>query len=84
MSQSNPDVTFIGVAAQDSESAMVSFVDNLGVDVFDHINDGDGQIWARYGIGYQPAFVLITAGGSSETYASLGESTLQGHIDRLF
>ena len=77
-------MNFVGVAAQDSEAAMVSFVAATGVSVFPNINDQDGQIWARYGIGYQPAFVLIRADGVSETYASLDESELQGHMDRLF
>ena len=75
---------FIGVAAQDTEEAMLSFVQDLGVDSFANVNDERGVIWARYGIGYQPAFVLVSADGSTETYASLGESELQGHIDRLF
>jgi hypothetical protein len=77
-------VKFVGVAALDTEDAMLGFVGATGVDVFPNINDEEGQIWARYGIGYQPAFVLIRADGMSETYASLAESELQGHIDRLF
>ena len=77
-------MNFVGVAALDTEEAMLGFVSGTGVGVFSNINDERGQIWARYGIGYQPAFVLITADGSSETYTSLGESELQGHIDRLF
>jgi hypothetical protein len=77
-------VKFIGIAAQDSEEAMLAFVQDLGVGVFANVNDERGAIWARYGIGYQPAFVLIRADGSTETYASLDESELQGHIDRLF
>lgn len=63
---------------------MKAFIAGTGVDVFDNVNDERGAIWARYGIGYQPAFVLLKADGTSETYASLGEDDLQGHIDRLF
>lgn len=77
-------MTFIGVAALDSEEAMASFIESTGVGVFSHVNDQGGDIWARYGVSYQPAFVLMSADGSSETFASLGESELQGHIDRLF
>lgn len=77
-------MSFVGVAALDTENAMLGFVGATGVGVFPNINDEKGQIWARYGIGYQPAFVFIRADGSQETYASLGESELQGHIDRLF
>ncbi len=77
-------MSFIGVAAQDSESAMLAFVQDLGVGVFPNINDERGAIWARYGVGYQPAFVLVRADGTTESYAGLSESELQGHIDRLF
>lgn len=77
-------MSFVGVAALDTEDAMAGFVGSTGVGVFPNINDEEGEIWARYGIGYQPAFVLISADGVFETYASLGESELQGHIDRLF
>lgn len=75
---------FIGVAALDSSEAMQNFVASTGVGIFPNIDDQDGAIWASYGIGYQPAFVLIAADGMSETYASLDSATLQGHIDRLF
>ncbi len=77
-------MTFLGIAALDSEAAMASFVDATGVGVFPNVNDENGDIWARYGISYQPAFVFVSADGSSETFASLGESDLQGQIDRLF
>ena len=63
---------------------MTAFIGGTGVGVFPNINDADLQIWARYGIGYQPAFVFIDADGASETFASLNESDIQGHIDRLF
>lgn len=63
---------------------MESFVSNTGVGVFANINDQDGEIWARYGIAYQPAFVFLGANGSSETYASLSEADVQAHIDDLF
>lgn len=63
---------------------MLNFVNSRGVDIFPNVNDANGELWARYGIGYQPAFVLLRADGTSETFASLSESDLQGHIDRIF
>lgn len=84
MSKENPDVTFIGVAAHDTETEMTGFISATGVGVFPNINDADLAIWARYGIGYQPAFVFVAADGSTETYASLNESDIQAHIDELF
>ncbi len=76
---------FIGVAALDSESAMQSFVSSTGVEgVFPNVNDENGDIWARYGITYQPAFVFLSAEGERETFASLGFDDIQRHIDELF
>lgn len=63
---------------------MLAFVEDLGVGVFPNINDEQGELWVRYGVSYQPAFVFIRADGSSESFGGLNESDLQGHIDRMF
>ncbi len=76
---------FIGIAALDSEAAMQSFVAATGVkDVFPNVNDENGDIWARYGIGYQPAFVFLGANGVQETFGSLGEQDITDRISSLF
>jgi hypothetical protein len=77
-------VQFIGVAALDSSEAMEDFVGITGVGIFPNIDDQDGAIWASYGIGYQPAFVFLSAEGERETFASLGFDDIQRHIDELF
>jgi hypothetical protein len=76
-------VQIIGVAAKDTEQAMQEFVDRTGVGVFLNINDEDGAIWARYGIGYQPAFVFIDDSGATSTFAALSAGDLQVQIDAL-
>ena len=64
---------------------MQSFVAATGVkDVFPNINDEEGDIWARYGIGYQPAFVFLGANGETGTFGSLGETDIQNRIDSIF
>ena len=63
---------------------MASFVESRGVDGFVHVNDERGRLWARYGVTYQPAFVLMKANGTTETRGALGESELQSLIDELF
>lgn len=80
----NPDVTFIGVAGRDSESAMLEFVEGRGVGGFPQINDVDGTIWRRFGVTYQPTFVFLRSNGSSETFRSLSQSEIQEQIDFLF
>lgn len=63
---------------------MADFVGITGVGIFPNIDDQDGAIWARYGIGYQPAFVFISAEGEQERFASLGLEDIQRNIDELF
>lgn len=63
---------------------MQAFVGGTGVGVFPNINDERGQIWVEYGVGSQPAFVLLRANGSTERFGSLSEEALQGHIDSVF
>ena len=76
---------FIGVAALDTEESMQNFVANTGIDgVFPNINDGDGDVWAAYGITSQPAFVFLSADGTTETTGGLGEDALNDRINSIF
>jgi len=63
---------------------MQAFVGGTGVGVFPNINDERGRIWVEYGVGNQPAFVLIGADGSTERYGSLSEEKLQAEVDSVF
>ncbi len=60
----NPDVTFVGVAARSSVEDMQSFVSKYDLN-FTNLNDADGEIWARYNVPWQPAFVFYRPDGSS-------------------
>ncbi len=62
----NPDVTFIGVAAQDELPAMQAFVTDYGVGGFQHLADLDAGIWQRFGVTLQPAYAFVDADGSIE------------------
>ncbi len=66
----NPDVTFIGVAAQDELPAMQSFVTDYGVGGFQHLADLDASIWQRFGVTYQPAYAFVGADGSIDVVKS--------------
>ena len=57
---------------------MQAFVDRNGVDIVDHIPDGDGVIWERFGITEHRAYVLINDDGTWEEtgYGSLEEDVL--------
>ena len=63
---------------------MEQFISLTGVDGFPNINDESSEIWARYGVTYQPTFVFIAADGSTERFGSLGQASIQEAIDDLF
>ena len=74
----------IGVAGRDEVGAMQAFVDDLGVSGFPHLVDLDLEIWARYDVVSQPAFVLIADDGSFETVlGALGEDRLASLVEEL-
>ncbi len=77
-------MNFVGVGGLDGLSAMEAFVASTGVNVFPNIFDERGEIWAQYGIGYQPAFIFLPAEGGSETTGALNLDGIQERIDALF
>ena len=80
----NPDVQFVGVAAQDEVPAMAEFVDTYGIDHFPQLADTDGAVWQRFGVTYQPAYAFIAPDGSIDTVVSgLSPEALQSRIDAL-
>jgi predicted DsbA family dithiol-disulfide isomerase len=74
-------VTFVGVAGRDELPAINAFINDLGVDGFDHAVDDDGAVWAAYGVNSQPAFVFIDDSG--ETTRVLGAQGLDSLTERL-
>jgi len=57
-------VQFIGIAGQDSEEAIAAFVEDFGLDGFDHIADTNSEIWRAFGVNAQPAYVFINDDGT--------------------
>ena len=43
---------------------MAAFLDDYGVDSFDHVADLRGEIWAVFGVSAQPSYVFINDDGS--------------------
>ncbi len=66
----NPDVTFVGVGAQDDLPAMQAFVNDYGVGGFAHLADLDASIWQRFGVTLQPAYAFVGADGSIDVVKS--------------
>ena len=54
---------FIGVSGQDTVDEMAVFVDEYGLDGFEHVADLNGQLWAVFGVTAQPSYVFINDNG---------------------
>ena len=65
---SNPQVTFVGVAARSDIAAMQGFVAKYNLD-FTNLNDADGSIWEAFNVPWQPAFLFVEPDGTS-TFAN--------------
>ena len=83
---SNPEVTFVGIAAHSDVGAMQNFVSKYGLN-FTNLNDADGAIWARYNVPWQPAWVFYRADGSStfinNTTSALSQQDLASRVAAL-
>lgn len=62
-----------------SEGEFQDFVDKYGL-TFPQINDERGDIYARFGIAYQPALVIVSPDGSTETVAGAVDESLLNQI----
>ena len=82
--QFDGQVEIIGIAGRDSVGAMEAFVSDTGVGALRHVADESGDIWRRYEITSQPAWVFINDdGAASHLLGGLGESGLIDEIEVL-
>ena len=80
----NPEVAFLGVAGLGETGAMRDFVDDYGLDAFEHVADLDGNVWQRFGVVQQPAYAFIDSGGTIEVVrGELGEDGISEHLATL-
>ena len=66
---------------------MRAFVDRHGLEDVTQIADLEDEIWPRYGVRYQPAWVLINQDGSTELVAGALagpelDEAIEGLLDR--
>lgn len=82
----NPQVTFVGVAARADAAAMRGFIAKYGLG-FTNLDDADGALWARFNVPWQPAYLFVAADGSSSFVnnptAAMSESELSGRVAAL-
>jgi len=77
--QYRDQVNFVGVAWTGSEESYQGFVDEHGL-TFPQINDDPGEVFARFGVAFQPALVIVKADGSTETVAGAVDASLLDQI----
>lgn len=79
------DVTIVGVAGRDDVEPMRAFIAEHGLQAMTHVVDVDGDVWASYGISYQPAWVFVDSRGNTSVAAgALGYDGLFAGIDEVF
>lgn len=63
---------------------MRDFVDRFDLGSFPHAIDTDGELWSRFGVPYQPAWVFIDSRGNLVRHVgALEEVELRGILDDL-
>ncbi len=82
--QANPQITFVGVAAQDQLPAMKEFVAKYHMGSFTHLADLNGSVWQRFGVTQQPAFAFIAPDGTVDVVkGTLSEQALAERLHGL-
>lgn len=72
-------VNFVGVAWTGTDDSYQGFVDEHGL-TFPQIQDDPGDVFSRFDIAFQPAFVIVKADGSIETLAGAPDDALLTQI----
>ncbi len=63
---------------------MRRFVDETDTEGFPHVVDGDGRLWARFGVVSQPAFVFVAGDGTVQSFmGSLPADQLRQRVSAL-
>ena len=73
----------IGVAWAGSDAAMQAFQDRHGL-TFPSVRDDDGSLYARFGVPAQPAWVFVSADGTTDlVLGAMEEDELDARLQAL-
>jgi peroxiredoxin len=79
----NGKVTFIGVAWAGDEASFQGFVDKYSLS-FPQISDDPGDVFAHFSVRGQPALVVVSADGTSQTMlGAVDEATLDEVLGQM-
>lgn len=84
--RANPDITYVIVHSDDSETEIRNFVDQhrLRADNIIHLLDLDRSLWIRFGVSVQPYYVLVGADGTlSSSTGALGDHGLERAAEHI-
>jgi hypothetical protein len=77
-------VSFLGIPALDGDDAMLAFVERHGLEGMPQAVDDDGDLWARFRVRVQPAWVFVAPDGTTQTVlGALYDEALFDRIDDL-
>lgn len=86
MSRDYPDITFLGVAGLDRESAYEDFIESHDLGHLQHAIDPDRSLFGHFGSATQDAWFFLLEDGSvqAETrYGEMSEDLLRSYLDAL-
>jgi hypothetical protein len=64
---------------------MRAFVDRFGLEGMPQVVDDDGELWARFGVRVQPAWMFVPDDGEVvPVYGPLFDGALDDRIERSF
>lgn len=76
-------MTFLGVAWNGSTESMNSFIERHTL-TFSSIEDPEGEVFAQFGVPYQPAWVFINEQGDpTRVQGVLNSTTLESYIAQI-
>ncbi|HEX6257755.1 MAG TPA: hypothetical protein VFZ70_18240 [Euzebyales bacterium] len=78
-------IDIIGVASRDQVPAMQEFVARHGLEDMVNVADVEGEIWQRFGVVAQPAWVFLDAetGEGERVLGALSREDLEQRLDAL-
>lgn len=78
-------IDIIGVASRDERPAMQEFVARHGLEDMVNIADVDGEVWQRFGVVGQPAWVFLDAdaGSGERVLGAIPQPDLEARLQEL-
>ena len=76
-------IEFVGVAWTGDDEAFQGFIDQYSL-TFPTISDDPGDVYLRFEVPAQPAFVIVSADGTTQTlFGAVDESTLDSILSDI-